>query len=151
MTQTDGTHSPPSSDGEAHRPTRALDDLIFAETVAGGWRDLPGLLRRAFALVWGAGRNELLLTSALQLVSALGIVAQLFVAKAVFEATLAAAGSGGSFVSILPEIAALAVLTVTLDVLKALGSEQSRILGELVGRRAFDRILDVATRVPLMT
>jgi len=40
---------------------------------------------------------------------------------------------------------------VALDVLKALGSERSRILGELVGRGAFDRILDVATRVDLMT
>ncbi len=151
MTQTDTINSPPPAEANAPRPTRALDDLILAETVTGGWRDLPGLLRRAFALVWVAGRNELLLTSALQLVAALGIVAQLFVAKWVFEATIAAAGAGGSFAAILPEIAALAVLTVTLDVLKALGSEQSRILGELVARRAFDRILDVATRVNLMT
>jgi ATP-binding cassette, subfamily B, bacterial len=143
---------PPPPDGEARMPMRALGDLISDEVDEHSWRDLPGLLARAFGLVWRAGRKELLLTSALQLLSALGIVAQLFVAKRVFEATLAAAGpgGGGELTSILAEVAALAVLTATLDVLAALRSEQSRLLGELVARRAFDRILDVATRVDLM-
>ena len=133
-------------------PMRPLADVIHEEGSKGTWRDLPGLLSRAFALVWRAGRTEFVLTSILQLVSALGIAAQLFVAKAVFDAILAAGGpDGGSFASILPELLALAVLTVTLDVLNALRSEQSRILGELVARRALDRILDVATRVDLLS
>ncbi len=150
--QTEAAASPSASaNGKARKPMRALGDLVSDDAAERGWRDLPGLLARAFGLVWRAGRNEFLLTSALQLLSALGIVAQLFVAKRLFEVTLAAAGpGGGAFTSILPEIAGLAVLTVALDVLSALRSEQNRILGELVARRAFNQMLDVATRVDLM-
>jgi ATP-binding cassette subfamily B protein len=131
-------------------PMRPLADVIHEEQ-KGTWRDLPMLLGRSLALVWRAGRNEFLVTSALQLMSALGLAAQLFVAKAVFDAILSAGRGSGAFASILPELVALAVLTVTLDVLAALRTEQSRTLGELVGRRALDRIMDVSTRVDLLS
>jgi ATP-binding cassette, subfamily B, bacterial len=51
---------------------------------------------------------------------------------------------------LLPELAALVAVTVALDFAQAVESEQSRVLGKLVGRRAFDRVLDVATRVDLL-
>src|SRR5919197_1703155 len=89
------------------------------------------------------------LTSALQLVSAAGVAAQLFVTKAVFAAVLHA-GAGESFSHVLPQLAALVALTVALDVARTIENEQSRVLGELVGRRAFDRVIDVATRVDLI-
>jgi ATP-binding cassette subfamily B protein len=130
-------------------PMRPLADVIHEEQ-KGTWRDVPMLLGRSFQLVWKAGRTEFLLTSALQLCSAVGLAAQLFVAKALFDAILGAGGGRGSFTSILPELAAMAALTVALDVLQALRTEQARILGELVGRRALDRIMDVSTRVDLL-
>src|SRR5690606_19764974 len=51
------------------KPKRPFDEFLREEGRA-GWRDLPSLLRRAFGLVWAAGRKEFLVTSALQLVSA---------------------------------------------------------------------------------
>jgi ATP-binding cassette subfamily B protein len=100
-------------------------------------------------LVWSAGRNVFLLTSSLQLVSAIGIAVQLFVAKAVFEAIL---GNGGNadFAELAPPLAALVVVTVGLDLARAIESEQSRVLGELVSRKAIDRVLDVSTRIDLL-
>jgi ATP-binding cassette subfamily B protein len=100
-------------------------------------------------LVWSAGRNVFLLTSSLQLVSAIGIAVQLFVAKAVFEAIL---GNGGNadFAELAPPLAALVVVTVGLDLARAIESELSRVLGELVSRKAIDRVLDVSTRIDLL-
>ena len=52
--------------------------------------------------------------------------------------------------SLLPALAALVAITVALDFAQAIEAEQSRVLGELVGRRALDRVLDVSTRVDLL-
>jgi ATP-binding cassette, subfamily B, bacterial len=145
--QADGT----PSDGPVQTAMRPLSEILL-ESAKHGWRDLPGLLARAFGLVWAAGRSEFLLTSALQFVSALGITAQLFMTRVVFGAILAGGhASGGAFTSILPKLAAFVALGMVLDMLNALRSEQSRVLGELVARYAFDRILDVATRVDLLS
>jgi ATP-binding cassette, subfamily B, bacterial len=122
---------------------------MHPEGSEGTWRDLPRLLSDSLKLVWSAGRNVFILTSALQLLSAVGIAVQVFVAKAVFDAVL---GSGGSadFSQLAPPLAALVVVTVVLDLAQAIQSEQSRVLGELVGRKAIDRVLDVSTRIDLL-
>ena len=124
-------------------------EVMHPEGAQGGFRDLPRLLADALRLVWGAGRNTFLLTSALQLVSALGVAAQLFVAKALFGAVLAADRSQ-DFADIVPELVALVAITVALDFAAAVENEQGRVLSELVGRRAFDRVLDVSTRIDLL-
>ena len=41
-------------------------------------------------------------------------------------------------------------ITVFLDFARAVQNEQTRVLGELVGRKALDRVLDVSTRVDLL-
>jgi ATP-binding cassette, subfamily B, bacterial len=115
----------------------------------GGLRDLPKLVADSLRLVWAAGRNQFLVTAGLQLLTALGIAAQLFITKALLDAVLGAGGTD-DFASLLPELAALVAITVTLDLAGAIVAEQSRVLGELVGRRAFDRVLDVSTRIELL-
>jgi ATP-binding cassette subfamily B protein len=122
---------------------------MHPEGSAGTWRDLPRLLLDSIRLVWSAGRNVFLLTSVLQLVSAVGIAVQLFVGKAVLDAVL---GAGGKvdFDELAPALAALVAITVGLDLARAIQNEQSRVLGELVGRRAIDRVLDVSTRIDLL-
>src|SRR5262245_37495536 len=138
-------------DGAAHKPMRSLAELALEERQTTSWRELPGVIVRAFGLVCRAGRNALPPTSLLPLTSADDVVVQRFLAKTVIDDTLAAVGgSSGRFTSILPEILELAVLTVVLDVFASWRAEQGRILGELVARSAFDRILDVATRVDLL-
>ncbi len=122
---------------------------MHPEGSTGTWRDLPALLWDSIRLVWSAGRNVFLVTSILQLLSAVGIAVQLFVAKAVFDAIL---GNGGTadFQQLAPPLAALVVVTVALDLARAIQSEQTRVLGELVGRKAVDRVMDVSTRIDLL-
>ena len=115
----------------------------------GSFRDLPRLLADSLRLVWAAGRTEFLLTSTLQLVAAAAIAAQLFIAKALFEDVLGASGTR-DLASAAPELVALLAVTVALDVTRAVQAEQTRVLSELVGRRALDRVLDVSTRVDLL-
>jgi ATP-binding cassette subfamily B protein len=122
---------------------------MHPEGSQGTWRDLPKLLLDSIKLVWSAGRNTFLLTSALQLLTAVGIVVQLFVAKQVFE-TVLNAGSSADFQDLAPVLVALVAVTVTLDLARTIQSEQGRVLGELVGRRAIDRVLDVATKIDLL-
>jgi ABC-type multidrug transport system fused ATPase/permease subunit len=122
---------------------------MHPEGSQGTWRDLPKLLFDSIKLVWSAGRNTFLLTSALQLLAAVGIVLQLFVGKAVLQ-TVLDAGSTADFSDLAPVLVALVVVTVALDLARAIQTEQGRVLGELVGRKAIDRVLDVATRIDLL-
>jgi ATP-binding cassette, subfamily B, bacterial len=122
---------------------------MHPEGSTGTWRDLPRLLWDSIRLVWSAGRNVFLVTSALQLITAVGIAVQLFVAKAVFDAILGNSGTA-DFEQLAPPLIALVVVTVALDLARAIQAEQSRVLGELVGRKAIDRVLDVSTRIDLL-
>jgi ATP-binding cassette subfamily B protein len=135
--------------GRPRRGGRTWWDVMHPEGSTGTWRDLPRLLWDSIRLVWNSGRNVFLLTSALQLISAIGVVVQLFVAKAVFEAVL---GNGGKadLETLAPPLVALVIVTVLLDLARAIQGEQSRVLGELVGRKAIDRVLDVSTRIDLL-
>jgi ATP-binding cassette subfamily B protein len=131
------------------RKPRTWWEIQHPEGSEGTWRDLPRLIGDSLRLVWEAGRREFLLMSALQLLEAVGIAAQLFIGKEVLDAVLAA-GENEDFAGVLPELAALVAITVALDFARAIETEQSRVLGELVGRRALSRVLDVSTRVDLL-
>jgi ABC-type multidrug transport system fused ATPase/permease subunit len=113
------------------------------------WRDLPQLLADSLRLVWEAGRTEFLITTTLQVITGFGIAAQLFIARALFEAVLAAGGTR-DLTGVAPELAALLAITVALDFARAVQTEQTRVLSELVGRKALDRVLDVSTRIDLL-
>jgi ATP-binding cassette subfamily B protein len=124
-------------------------EVMHPEGAQGSFRDLPRLLGDSIRLVWEAGRHQFLITSAIQLLSAIGIVAQLFIAAALFDAVLQAE-EVQDFAGLAPELFALVAITVLLDLARAVEAEQSRVLGELVGRRAFQRVLDVSTRIELL-
>jgi ATP-binding cassette, subfamily B, bacterial len=131
------------------RGGRTWWDVMHPEGSQGTWRDLPHLLWDSIRLVWSSGRNVFLVTSALQLISAIGVAVQLFVAKAVFDAVLGNDGQA-DLSTLAPPLIALVIVTVTLDLARAIQGEQSRVLGELVGRKAIDRVLDVSTRIDLL-
>jgi ATP-binding cassette subfamily B protein len=131
------------------RKPRTWWEIQHPEGSEGTWRDLPRLIGDSLKLVWEAGKREFLVMSALQLVEAVGVAAQLFIGKEVLDAVLAA-GANEDFAGVLPELAGLVAITVALDFARAIETEQSRVLGELVGRRALSRVLDVSTRVDLL-
>ena len=132
----------------AKRP-RTWWEIMHPEGEKASFRELPGLLADSLRLVWSSGRREFVLTAGLQLLSAVGIAVQLFVAKAVLSAVLDA-GAADDFGSVLPALALLVAIAVALDVASAVEAEQTRVLSELVGRRALERVLDVSTRVDLL-
>src|ERR687895_1011228 len=139
-------------DGDGGRPPRrgrTWWEVMHPEGSQGTWRDLPQLLLDSLKLVWSAGRNTFVLTSTLQLLAAVGIAAQLFIGKAVLDEVLGS-GEGVSFGDLVPVLAALVAVTVALDLARAVQTEQSRVLGELVGRKAVDRVMDVSTRIDLL-
>jgi ATP-binding cassette subfamily B protein len=96
--------------------------------------------------VWQAGRREFLITSSIQLATALSFAAQVLIAREVLHAILGAR----SFSAVLPWLIAIIAITILLDFARAVENEQSRLLGELVGRRALDRVIDVATAADLL-
>jgi ATP-binding cassette subfamily B protein len=146
-----GDGAGPRRDGTTPGPRRGRTwwEVMHPEGSQGTWRDLPKLLLDSLKLVWTAGRNTFLLTSSLQLLAAIGIVVQLFVGKEVLD-TVLGAGESVSFSELAPVLGALVVVTVALDLARAIQNEQSRVLGELVGRRAVDRVMDVSTRIDLL-
>ena len=146
-----GDGARPRRDGPTPGPRRGRTwwEVMHPEGSEGTWRDLPRLLADSLKLVWAAGRNTFLLTSALSLIAALGIVVQLFVGKAVLDAVLSASGEV-QLSELVPALAALVAVTVALDLAQAVRNEQTRVLGEIVGRRAIDRVLDVSTRIDLL-
>jgi ATP-binding cassette subfamily B protein len=151
MTDTTAEQMPPDDaipPENAATPQRTWWEIMHPETER-DLRRLPRLVSDSFRLVAEAGRRELLLTSALQLAIAVGLVAQLFVVKRLFDAVLVA-GATDDFASIVPELVALVAVGVLLSIAQAVLAEQNRVLAELVGRRAFDGVLNVATRVDLL-
>jgi ATP-binding cassette, subfamily B, bacterial len=145
---TDATFVAADDPEPAGREVRSFDEVVEPEGSAGTWRDLPELLVSSFRLVWNAGRRELALTGGLQIAVAAGTAAQLFVGKAVFAAVLRSHDAG--FAHVLPSLGGFVALTICLDVARAVEAEQSRLLGELVARRALDGVIDVAASVELL-
>jgi ATP-binding cassette, subfamily B, bacterial len=135
-----------SEDGSPQRPPRTWHEVMFPEGSEGSWRELPRLLSSSFVLVWESGRRQFLLASTIQLLTAVSVGVQLLLARQVLQSILDAK----SFGDVLPWLGAIIALTVALDFARAIENEQSRLLAELVGRRALDRVLDVATAADLL-
>ena len=145
----DGAGPRKRESGDSTRRRSTWWEVMHPEGSQGTWRDLPELLGDSLRLVWSSGRNIFLLTSVLQLVAAVGVVIQLFVGKEVLDAILGA--EGDIELSVLaPWLVALVGITVALDLAQAVQNEQTRVLGELVGRKAIDRVMDVSTRIDLL-
>jgi ATP-binding cassette subfamily B protein len=112
-------------------------------------RELPGLILGALALVWRAARHELLITSGLQLVSSVGLGAQLLVSRSLLEHILA--GQQQGYGAAVPDIAILAAIIGIVGVSTAARSEIQRTLGELVARYATTRVIEISTAVDLLS
>jgi ATP-binding cassette, subfamily B, bacterial len=135
-----------SDEGRPARPPRTWHEVMHPDGSKGSWKELPGLLKSSFALVWQAGRRQFLITSSIQLATAVSMGVQLLLAREVLQSILRA----HDFRHVLPWLGAIVGLTIALDFARAIENEQSRLLGELVGRRALDRVLDVTTAADLL-
>jgi ATP-binding cassette, subfamily B, bacterial len=132
------------------KPTRSefrLDEALAAPRRR-RLRDLPALASGAVALVWRAARRELLITSGLQLVSSVGLGAQLLVSRSLLSHILA--GHDRGYAAAVPDIAILAVIIGIIAISNAARSEVTRTLGELVGRYATTQVIEISTAVDLL-
>jgi ATP-binding cassette, subfamily B, bacterial len=120
-------------------------------------REMPRLVAAGLTICWRAGRRELITMTALEVLSGIGVAAEVVVGRRVLQAILGTQHAGGGGVgsaglsSIWPSAALLAVITVVLGLAGAVIREQQRILTELTSRYAQDRILDVTCAVELAT
>jgi len=112
-------------------------------------RQLPRLVADGVRLVWAAGRRDLLLVLALQVVSGADIAALLVVGRRGLDHLLAAVARRDPLAAVAPEALVLASLVAVNLVMGALQRERQQLLGELVVRDVQERVLDVTTRVEL--
>jgi ATP-binding cassette, subfamily B, bacterial len=121
----------------------------------GSAREIPRLVAAGVAICWRAGRRELITIGVLELLSGVGVAAEVVVGRQVLQGILLAehvvggARSGGAWHSVWPSAALLGIITAVLGVAAAVQREQERQLGELTSRYAQDRILDVTCQVEL--
>jgi ATP-binding cassette subfamily B protein len=116
-------------------------------------REIPRLVAAGVAITWHAGRRELTTMAVLELLSGVGVAAEVVVGRRVLEAILATqhagAGAGAGLAGVWPSAVLLGVITALLGLAGAVLREQQRMLSELTQRYAQDRILDVTCAVEL--
>lgn len=111
-------------------------------------RDLPGLVRRAVALVIAAAKKEFLITAALQTLSSAGLAVQLLIARRLLVHILA--GKQHGFGPVVPDVIALGAAVGVVGVANAARAEIQRTLGVLVARYAMAGVIDVSRAVELI-
>jgi ATP-binding cassette, subfamily B, bacterial len=111
-----------------------------------GMRRAPRLTLDALRLVWAASRRHTLGLLGLQLVAGGGVAVQLLVARRILV-TLVAVGQGAAPSALWAPFGAFVLVTALMSSAGALTAHQQRLLTEHVGRHAFGRIIDVASRV----
>jgi ATP-binding cassette subfamily B protein len=101
------------------------------------------------AITWRAGRRELIVMAALELLSGAGVAGEVVVGRRTLAAILATQHTTAGVASVWPSAAALGGITMLLGLAGAVLREQQRLLTELSSRYAQDRILDVTRAVEL--
>ncbi len=112
-------------------------------------REMLRLVRAGLAITWRAGRRELIIMTALEVLSGIGVAAEVVVGRRVLEAILATQHTSAGLASVWPSFALLAAITAILGMAGVVLREQQRMLSELTSRYAQDRILDVTCAVEL--
>jgi ATP-binding cassette, subfamily B, bacterial len=116
-----------------------------------GLRRLPSLIRVAIRIAWTAGRGDLMLSTALQLVGGLGIITLLLLGRTALETVLGAVSGGGSIAAVLPAVLVVSLVAAGQMFASAVQRERQQILGDLVNRYVEGAVLDVTARVDLAT
>jgi ATP-binding cassette subfamily B protein len=111
--------------------------------------ELLPLCREAIALIFKVDRRTATWTVALQLITSVGVAAQLLIARHVVAGMLDAGAGNLDLAGIGAAIAALTLLFAILSFADTLSSDLTLLLGEKVGRRAAQQVTEVSTAVDL--
>lgn len=157
-----GAQEQPGRTGPAHTPSAAstptgeagpsydhLQARLEARTQRRSFRRLLPLLTDSIGLVYRSSPRVLTVTAVLQIGIALLAGLQVVVGERALRALLAADGAQGSATDALPPLALLAALAAVAAAATGLLAQRQRLLGELVQRTVWRRVLGVTTSVDL--
>jgi ATP-binding cassette subfamily B protein len=112
-------------------------------------RELPRVIGGALRLMWAAGPRELATAVSIELLSAVGLAGAVLLGRDVLEGLLQADQTDAGWSAFLPDLIALAALSIALTVAQAFVGRAHQMLMELTTREAQARILDVTSTVEL--
>jgi ATP-binding cassette subfamily B protein len=112
-------------------------------------RELARLAKSSVSIVWHAAPRELITMVALEVLTGIGVTAEIVVGRHVAEAVLATQRSGPGLAAVWPSAVTLAAITAVLGLAGIAARETQRMMTELTQRYAQDRILDVTCAVEL--
>ena len=128
---------------------RAGIDEVFRSPEDRSFRRLPRIAGGALRLAWSAAPRELTGSFVLQVLTGAGVALQLLLGRRVLDTILQADRLDLGMGDVVPALVAFLAVSAALSFAYAAQSELTRLLGEVVGRHAQDRIIDVATVVDL--
>jgi ATP-binding cassette, subfamily B, bacterial len=131
-------------DGPQHRPFTAAD-LAGPEDRRRQLRRTPRLTAEALRLVFDASPGNLVAMLLFQVTAGAGVAVQLLIAREILE-RLVEVTQGGQASDLYVPVAYFTGVAVALAAARALAEHRQRLLGELVGRYAFDRIVTAASK-----
>jgi ATP-binding cassette, subfamily B, bacterial len=130
-------------------PRRAAIDDVWRKAEDHSLRRLPGIVTGALRLVREAAPRELAVSAALQLGTGAGVAVQLLLGRELLAEILRTDRVGGGLADVVPTLVVFLAVTAAVQFAQSARSELQRVLGDLAGRHAQDRIIDVATIVDL--
>jgi ATP-binding cassette subfamily B protein len=128
---------------------RATIDDVWRKAQDHSLRRFPQVAGGALTLVRRAGPRELTVSAALQVITGFGVAVQLLVGRRLLAEILQADRLDLGLAHVLPALVAFLAVTGLLGFAQSARTELQRLMAELVGRHAQERILDVATVVDL--
>ncbi|GEN79704.1 ABC transporter ATP-binding protein [Actinotalea fermentans] len=112
-------------------------------------RRLGGLVRRSLRTVWAAGRRELCLVLALQVVAAAALAVQVLAVERVLSAILAVGDGDGTLAGLWLPVGVLAGVTALAGITSAVQQNVERLLAEKVTVATWRQVLATSTSVSL--
>jgi len=112
-------------------------------------RRLPRLVGWALGLVWQAARREVITAAVWQVLGAVALAGQLFIARSFLASLLGDSASAERLADVVPQLLGLGLITAVGGFSTAVVRERRFLLGELTARHAMGRLLDVAAAVDL--
>lgn len=128
---------------------REIDALIASRSQPRPVRQLPELIRASFALVWQSSPRRFTALAVLQLSSALLSGLLVYLGKLSLEAVLDADRKGAPLTRALPPLLAIVLVSSLAEASGAVLAQQLRLLGEVVQRATWTRVLETTERLDL--
>lgn len=144
-----------STGAEPREPTSESDEVHVHEVIVAGRaqprsvQQLPALVRSSFLLIWRAAPPRLTALIVLQLLSAAISGLLIYLGKRSLDALLAAERGEGSLTDAFPTLLAMVLVSAIADAGSSVLTQQTRLLGEIVERATWSRVLETTERLDL--